>query len=104
MTQPPFFQCCCNCIYLKPVFFHCTTEPKPTVYDIARHGGSRCVCGIQKGWACCSPESDRIHDNWGPHSCGCELYTAKDALDDTAAQELPPQEKTRLNSEYDKQN
>jgi len=61
-------QCCCDCIYLLPVHYHCCTEPKPL-------GGQGCVCNIQKGWACVAPNHNRVYDNWPRHSCGCELHT-----------------------------
>ena len=71
-------QCCCNCVYLRPVHFHCCTEPKPTDEQKAAAGvKGRCVCAVQKGWACCQPELGRIYDNWPQHSFGCELYTPK---------------------------
>jgi len=78
MKEAPFYQCCCNCIYLKAVHYHCCTEPTPTEEQKIEAGiTGRCVCGVQKGWACAMPESDRIYDNWPRHSCGCELYTPK---------------------------
>lgn len=72
LTEPDWFQCCCNCVYLRPVHHHCTTEPKPTKEQM---NGRGCQCGVQKGWACTSPEIGRIYDNWPEHSVGCELYT-----------------------------
>jgi len=69
-------QCCCNCKHLHPVHYHCCTEPKPTDEQKKAAGiEGRCVCGVQKGWACHNPEMDgRIYDNWPQHSCGCECY------------------------------
>ena len=76
--DPQFVQCCCNCKNLRPVHFHCCTEPKPTDEEKQAAGVTgRCVCGIQKGWACVMPESGRIYDNWPQHSCGCECYDPK---------------------------
>lgn len=79
MKVGPFFQCCCNCVYLKPVHFHCCTKPTPT--GKPRKSGE-CFCKVQKGWACVGPEGGegigRIYDNWPKHSCGCEEYTPKD--------------------------
>jgi hypothetical protein len=69
----PFKQCCCKCIYHLPVHHHCTTEPKPT-----KKVKGRCVCGVQKGWACVAPEFGRVYDNWPKHSVGCECYTTKE--------------------------
>lgn len=70
LNVAPFYQCCCNCSYHKPVHYNCVTRPKPK--KLLRDG--KCVCGVFKSWACCVPEDDRIYDNWGLHSCGCELY------------------------------
>ena len=70
LTVEPFHQCCCKCENRHPVYYHCTTEPKPIEYET--HG---CVCGIQKGWACVI--CGRVYDNWREHSCGCECYHAK---------------------------
>ena len=84
LRREPFFQCCCTCIHHKPVYFHCCTEPKPTdeqkaeARKIGSWDGDRCVCGIQKGWACVCPMSDAVYDNWLEHSCGCELHTTKE--------------------------
>ena len=77
LTDDEMKQCCCNCVYLRPVHYHCSTEPKPPieVYDPTKSG--RCVCGVQKGYACTSPETDRVYDCWPLHSIGCELYTPK---------------------------
>lgn len=90
----PFNQCCCQCVYHKPVFFHCCTDPKPDPMpevstEIEPITGMKpvrvCVCSIQKGWACVPPEEnpqdERIHDNWSEHSCGCELHTTKADLE-----------------------
>ena len=78
MTAEPSSQCCCNCIYLRPVHYHCCTEPKPADEQKKSAGiEGRCVCGVQKGWACVGPDTDRIYDNWPRHSCGCECYMAK---------------------------
>lgn len=80
LTVEPFFQCCCNCVYHRPIHFHCCTEPKPTEEQkkASGHDGGRCVCGVIKGWACVGPDSERVYDNWGEHSCGCELYTERE--------------------------
>ena len=79
LNAESFYQCCCKCVYHRPIHFHCCTEPKPTEEEKKATGveGS-CVCGVQKGWACTCPMSDRIYDNWPEHSCGCELYTTKE--------------------------
>jgi len=70
IKQMPFKQCCCKCIYLRPVHRHCTTEPRPKA--------GTCVCHIRKGWACIPPGfGGVVYDNWGRHSIGCELYTTK---------------------------
>lgn len=74
----PFFQCCCKCIYLKPVYFHCCTNPKPTKEQRASFPDTeKCVCSVQKGWACTS-DKDRIFDRWQKHSVGCELYIKRE--------------------------
>jgi hypothetical protein len=78
LTVEPLYQCCCNCVYLRAVHYHCTTDPKPSQPELDAAGiTGRCVCRVQKGWACCAPEFDRVYDNWQQHSCGCELYTQK---------------------------
>ena len=69
-----FKQCCCNCVYRRPVHYHCTTEPKP---DKIPDAVNKCMCSVQKGWACVDPESIRVYDNWREHSVGCETYTPK---------------------------
>lgn len=72
----PFFQCCCKCVYLKPVFFHCCTSPKPTKEQRAPFPDTeKCVCSVQKSWACTG--TDSIYDRWPKHSCGCEMFTKK---------------------------
>jgi len=75
LTVAPFYQCCCVCEYHKAVHYHCCTEPKPTLEEIskAKLTGS-CVCSVRKGWACVVPESGVVYDNWGEHSCGCEMF------------------------------
>ena len=70
-------QCCCNCVYQKGVYHHCTTSPE------LREVYGTCICSIQKGWACIMSLSwddgseQRIYDNWPRHSIGCEMYTPK---------------------------
>lgn len=81
LRREPFFQCCCTCIHHRPVHFHCCTEPTPTEEQKKAAGvEGRCVCGVQKGWACVLPPNfdDRVYDNWGEHSCGCEFHTTKE--------------------------
>lgn len=73
LNVEPFFQCCCTCIYHKPVHHHCCTSPGMR----EKHGG--CCCGVQKGWACVAPEFGRVYDNWPEHSCGCEMHTERKA-------------------------
>jgi hypothetical protein len=85
--DPNFVQCCCNCVYHLPVHYHCGHEPLPTEEQKKAAGiEGRCVCGVQKGWACvCLAMADkpgtlegvRVHDNWPEHSCGCECYEPK---------------------------
>ena len=78
LKDPELMQCCCNCVHLRAVHYHCCTEPKPTDAQKSAAGiEGCCVCGVQKGWACAMPEHERIYDNWPQHSCGCELYTAR---------------------------
>lgn len=91
LNTEPFFQCCCTCIYRLPVHHHCCTEPKPKM-DERKFGG--CDCTVQKrtnddkelNWACVAPGFDRVYDNWGEHSCGCELHTTKEQNDEWEAQ------------------
>lgn len=71
MNEPPFYQCCCNCKHHLADYEHCITNPK------LRDEKEACICNIQKGWVCHFPESDRVFSNWEEHSCGCELYSAK---------------------------
>lgn len=77
--EGPLFQCCCDCIYLRAVHYHCCTEPKPSEAERKKFKSTgRCVCGVRKGFACCNPELDsRIYDNWPKHSGGCEMHTTK---------------------------
>lgn len=78
LNDPELPQCCCNCVHHRPVHYHCCTYPKPTRQQKRAAGiEGRCVCKVQKGWACVGPETDRIYDNWPQHSPGCECYTPK---------------------------
>ncbi len=77
--DPEFVQCCCNCVHHIPVHFHCGIKPEPEQKKSAGVDG-RCVCKVQKGWACANPEMERIYDNWPEHSCGCECYTTAEDL------------------------
>lgn len=79
--DPNFVQCCCNCVYHRPVHFHCGHEPLP---DPKLHEG-KCACNVQKGWACASPEMDVVYDNWPEHSCGCECHTTQEEAEKGAA-------------------
>lgn len=72
LAVEPFNQCCCNCVHLRAVHYHCSIKPRPPDSDPLS-----CVCRIQKGWACCPPEWGRVYDNWPQHSVGCEMYEAK---------------------------
>lgn len=77
LNDPDWRQCCCNCKFHRPVHFHCCTNPKPTEEQKKAAGiEGGCVCGVQKGWACVTPDL-RIHDNWPLHNIGCELYDPK---------------------------
>jgi len=79
--EQPFFQCCCECIHLRPTFEHCTTNPK------LRKEKNDCICGIQNGWACCR-HLERIHINWSEHSVGCEEHTkATETIENRKANE-----------------
>ena len=76
LLEGPFYQCCCQCTEHVPVHFHCCTEPKP---DPDTHEG-RCCCGVRKGYACivfAREKGGRVHDNWGEHSVGCEMFTPR---------------------------
>jgi hypothetical protein len=65
-------QCCCNCKYHYPDFFHCTTDRKK------RDEMGKCICNIQKGWICRPPEfEDHAFSGWDEHSIGCEMYEKK---------------------------
>lgn len=70
MAVEPLRQCCCTCWHHWPVHFHCCTEPKPDL----PFAESKCVCNVQKGWACVSPVAGVVYDNWPEHSVGCEMY------------------------------
>ena len=82
LTEGPFFQCCCSCVFHVSTAFHCCTEPKPPGIDSEnkRDGGKMCVCETQKGYACIvrlTQGGDLIHDAWPLHSVGCELFENK---------------------------
>jgi hypothetical protein len=78
MDVEPMKQCCCNCAFHLPVHFHCCTSLTLSAEQKKAAGvEGRCVCGVQKGWACVQPDGGRVYDNWPEHSCGCELYTPK---------------------------
>lgn len=69
--EPYMVQCCCNCKHHLSVHYHCTTEPKPTGLPMR----GKCVCVVQKGWACGTPSHYPIvYDRWPTHSAGCEEY------------------------------
>lgn len=84
----PFFQCCCTCVYLREVHYHCNTEPKPSLEQKQAAGViGKCICDVVKGFACCGPVGrgdgktrDHIYDNWPEHSCGCEEHTTIEDL------------------------
>ena len=76
LNEKPFKQCCCNCVNLRAVYYHCTTEPKPGGFVDHGNPNFKCCCSEQKGWACVMND-DRIYDNWPQHSVGCECYTKK---------------------------
>ena len=65
-------QCCCNCVYHKPIYHHCSNYDKN---HPLRNGG--CCCCEIKEWACCVQEG-KIFGGWKEHSVGCEIYTPKD--------------------------
>lgn len=74
--DPHFVQCCCNCVYHLPVHHHCHTKPKPTPQQMKlANVTGKCVCGVQKGWACVCPVDHTVFDQWPEHSIGCEMYT-----------------------------
>lgn len=78
LTEAPFYQCCCQCTYHKPIYYHCCTEPKPSEEQKKEAGiEGRCVCGVQKGWACSPLGEDGVYDNWPEHSVGCEMFNQK---------------------------
>jgi len=71
----PFFQCCCECIFLVPDVWHCSVNPEA-------HDES--LCYKQRGWACTGMNHGadaRIISGWAEHSCGCEMHTKKEASD-----------------------
>lgn len=72
LSDGPFYQCCCACVYHLPVNHHCATSP-----DLRRERGA-CCCGEQKGWACVPPAeawgAAVVYDNWPEHSIGCEMF------------------------------
>jgi hypothetical protein len=64
-------QCCCNCEYHLPDFYHCTTN------RLLRDQLSTCICSIQKGWVCASPEMHpTVHSDWDQHGM-CEMWCAR---------------------------
>lgn len=67
MTEPPFYQCCCNCKHRVMAMPKVNTEGEP-------------------GFACAVPMSMEgdpfrrmVFVNWPEHSCGCELYSPVNA-------------------------
>ncbi len=75
LNDEPLHQCCCNCVFLHPVHYHCCTEPVP---PLETHPNTTCCCGVRKGWACMPPGFDGVvYDNWPEHSVGCEMHETK---------------------------
>ena len=83
MKEPPFYQCCCDCIYHWQDFHHCTTK-------VDKESG--CVCDQPKGWICVMPrltqDSERVHSGWPEHSVGCEMYTSIKKQQETAVKNI----------------
>ena len=78
--------CCCTCYWHRPTYESCTTNPllrsqiaKAIVENGGKVGkGGGCICDVRNGWACVTPEMERIHINWSEHSCGCELHVTEE--------------------------
>lgn len=83
LNEAGIMQCCCNCVHLRAVHYHCCTSPTPK--DLMG-----CVCSVRKGWACVLPDHDRVYDNWPQHSSGCELYTPKNPARNDTQPTSPP--------------
>ena len=63
-TEPPFFQCCCECQYHLEDCSHPLTDGK-SVLEV-------------KGYVCCCYDMKaKVFSGWPKHSIGCELYTKK---------------------------
>jgi hypothetical protein len=59
LDQPPFFQCCCKCIYRVEDFYYENL--------------------IHRGWICVQPgKPPHAISDWYEHSAGCEEYTTKE--------------------------
>jgi hypothetical protein len=83
-NEPPFKQCCCECIHLKATHNHCTTN-KPLRNQL----NGKCICNIVNGYAC-TVNPNRLYINWPRHSPGCELHTTKEKwLNDNANKFVP---------------
>lgn len=72
LKEPPFYQCCCNCVFHLRVDYPCTKE-----------NHEKGLCFTQQGWACVWPLMDsnpeaRVTFPWHEHSVGCELWTPND--------------------------
>ncbi len=77
IKEPPFYQCCCNCKSHVEDFCHCTIDRGLRKKKVG------CICSIHKGWICVGfvymdDGHGPAHSGWPEHSCGCELYDAKE--------------------------
>lgn len=68
LKEPPFYQCCCTCVFHKPDYGHPSTNGDSIL--------------VQRGWICEPPEfDDHRFSGWDEHSCGCEMHTTKEEYD-----------------------
>lgn len=63
--------CCCTCRWHHADFHHCCTARE------LRQEKRGCVCGVQKGWICAPPESERMYSGWPEHGI-CEMQAKKE--------------------------
>ena len=71
LKEPPFFMCCCQCVFHVKDYSHpCTDGKKASEF---------------KGYACIGfiiedrfhPDAC-IHSGWPEHLCGCEMHQARE--------------------------
>jgi hypothetical protein len=83
LNDPKWRQCCCNCGFHLPDYYHCSVPMDPGLKNFIRTAKNvDCICGVLKGRICKDPLSEldgrvRYHSDWPEHSVGCELYKPK---------------------------